>query len=291
MVTITTVLRTDKTNKKGLAPVHIRIIKNRKIRYISTGIKLEKKDWDKKEKRVKKSHDNSRTFNAFLLKKFSKVHDDVFEAEKDYMGLTSSDLKDHVYGKTSPIFLDYAYKFIDREYKSKDKFPTYDRYKSTLNKLRDYLGDREFRISDFTVGFIKDYELHLRRAYDNHTNTIGKELKSFRRIINEAITDQVFPFEKNPFHRYKIKWEKTTKSFLSESEIYAIENFELTPGSPKELHRDMFIFACYAGGMRVSDVYLLKWISYTGTHIIYKCRKTGERISIKLTKVAKATQT
>ena len=155
------------------------------------------------------------------------------------------------------------------------------------HKLRDYLGDREFRISDFTVGFIKDYELHLRRAYDNHTNTIGKELKSFRRIINEAITDQVFPFEKSPFHRYKIKWAKTTKSFLIESEIYAIENFELTPGSAKELHRDMFIFACYADGMRVSDIYLLKWISYTGTHIIYTCRKTGERISVKLTKVAK----
>ena len=286
MASITTVLRLDKTNKKGFSPVNIRIIKNRKIRYITTGVRLEEKHWDKKYNRISTRHPNSKRLNAFISKKFNEVQDKVFKAETDTKSLSTADLKDHIFGKPSPNFLEYAYKFIDREFLSKKKDSTYDRYKSTLNKLKDYLGNRSFTFDNLTVGFLKDYELHLRKEHGNGTNTIGKDLKSFRRIINEAIIDQVFSFEKSPFHRYKIKWEKTTKNYLSENELKAFQSFEAELGSAKDLHKDMFVFACYAGGLRVSDVCLLKWITFNGTHIKVKTRKTNEDVSIKLPEVA-----
>ena len=167
---------------------------------------------------------------------------------------------------------------------------TYDRYNATLNKLKAYLnkkfhGKKSLSFNEVTVRFLKDYERYLREESGNMTNTIGKELKSIRRIINEAINDQIFSYEKNPFHRFKITWESTTKVYLEEHELKAIESYKVEPGTVHDLHKDMFVFSCYAGGLRISDLCLMKWIYFNGTHINMKTRKTSSVVSIKLSKV------
>ena len=48
-----------------------------------------------------------------------------------------------------------------------------------------------------------------------------------------------------------------------------IENLDLGDSEQKYLHRDMFIFASYAGGLRVSDVLKLKWQNINKTHTRY----------------------
>ena len=44
----------------------------------------------------------------------------------------------------------------------------------------------------------------------------------------------------------------------------------------------MFLFACYACGLRVSDLLTLKWTSISDTHIEIKVRKTKRTHSFKL---------
>jgi hypothetical protein len=51
MASVCIVFRKDKLNKKGEAPVHFRIIKNRRISYIASGIMIPKQYWD--EKRIR----------------------------------------------------------------------------------------------------------------------------------------------------------------------------------------------------------------------------------------------
>ena len=48
MASVSVVFRKEKLNKKGEAPIHLRIIKDRKINFITTGIMLPKKFWDEK---------------------------------------------------------------------------------------------------------------------------------------------------------------------------------------------------------------------------------------------------
>lgn len=48
------------------------------------------------------------------------------------------------------------------------------------------------------------------------------------------------------------------------------------------LHRDMFIFAAYTGGLRVSDVLKLKWKNLDKTHIHITIKKTAGQLSIKV---------
>lgn len=61
-------------------------------------------------------------------------------------------------------------------------------------------------------------------------------------IINEAISEEIFPFDKNPFHRYKLKTENVRKAFLTEEELLSLELMTLEPGTAKDIHRNMYIF-------------------------------------------------
>ena len=56
MATVSIIYRKDKLNKKGEAPVHFRIIKDRKVSYISSTIMLPEENWDFKNKKIKEKH-------------------------------------------------------------------------------------------------------------------------------------------------------------------------------------------------------------------------------------------
>ena len=75
MATVSIVYRKDKLNKKGEAPVHFRIIKDRKISYITSSIMLPEDHWDFKANKVKPKHPNSARLNSFLANKHTEIQD------------------------------------------------------------------------------------------------------------------------------------------------------------------------------------------------------------------------
>jgi len=83
-----------------------------------------------------------------------------------------------------------------------------------------------------------------------------------------------------------MKAEKTFREHLVEKELGQLAELTHFPGLKMELHRDMFLFACYTGGIRVSDVLLLRWSDFDGTHIHLADRKTSSQHSIKLPNVS-----
>ena len=144
------------------------------------------------------------------------------------------------------------------------------------------MGEQKLFMEDIDIPFLKKYEKYLFEKHGNCNNTRHTDLKSVRRIINEAVDEQLFPFEKNPFNRYKLKWEKTNKSYLTETELKAFEEFDVVKGSMREVHHDAFVFSCYAGGLRISDICTLKWLHFNGTHITMRTKKTNSQVAIKL---------
>ena len=63
------------------APLHIRIIKNRKVRYIATGHKLSQKYWDFDRRKVKNNYPNSVRLNNYLNALKVKYLDEVLKEE------------------------------------------------------------------------------------------------------------------------------------------------------------------------------------------------------------------
>ena len=81
MASVNIVYRKDKLNAKKEAPIHFRIIKNRKTSYITSGIMIPQTHWDEKKNKVKSIHKNSARLNSYLANKFTEIQDIVLEHE------------------------------------------------------------------------------------------------------------------------------------------------------------------------------------------------------------------
>jgi integrase len=69
---------------------------------------------------------------------------------------------------------------------------------------------------------------------------------------------------------------------LTNLEIKMIADYKLTPGSELSIHRDLFLFSYYVGGLRLSDILTLKWDNFDGTNIHYYSSKSNSPSKISL---------
>ncbi len=281
MPTVSIIFRKDKLNKKGQAPVHFRIIKDRKISYISSSISLFPNEWDEKNKKVKKAHPNSARFNSFLANKFTELQDQVFEHETFSKSTTTSQLKTKLNGKKPLEFFPFAEGVLGR-YKKAGQIGTHDRCQAIINKLKEFAKKPSITFQEITPAYLINYEKHLRDDLKNSTNTIHANFKFIRQLFNEALNQDLIDGTFDSFKKFKVKTEKTQRVYLTEDELETIENFDCEDNEQMALHRDMFIFATYTGGLRVSDVLKLKWKNLDKTHIHITIKKTAGQLSIKV---------
>lgn len=73
---------------------------------------------------------------------------------------------------------------------------------------------------------------------------------------------------------------------LTNLEITMIADYKLTPGSEMSIHRDLFLFSYYVGGLRLSVILTLKWHNFDGTNIHYYSRKSKGPSIISLSEEA-----
>ena len=281
MASVQTVFRKDKLNAKGEAPIHFRIIKNRKVNYVTSGIMMPESQWDFTKNKVKATHKNSARLNSFLSSKYTELQDQVLEFETINKGLSTKELKDKIYGKEPADFYAVTEELL-LVYLQDKKIGTHDADKTMLGKIKDFHKGKKLFFAEITPAFLSKLDTYLRVEFQNKTNTIHNTLKLIRKVFNYAIRQDYIDAGINPFLKYKIKTEKTNKTYLSEDELQAIVDLQLTPETRMELHRDMFVFAANTGGLRVSDTLLLKWNNFDGSHINFTIKKTSTQSAIKL---------
>ena len=74
---------------------------------------------------------------------------------------------------------------------------------------------------------------------------------------------------------------------LTNLEITLLADYKLTPGSEMSIHRDLFLFSYYLGGLRLSDILTLKWDNFDGNNIHYYSSKSNSPSIISLSSEAK----
>jgi integrase/recombinase XerD len=283
MTSINIVFRKDKLNKNGEAPIHFRIIKDRKISYITSGFMAHQNDWDEANKRIKgKSKDKANTtarINAAISTRFLEIQNEVIDLDASRKRVTSKALREAVVGKSPQDFFAFADTVVE-SYLHDKKIGTHARTKSVIKKLKAYSKDLSF--DDITPKFLTEYEKYLKTKEGNSINTIHANFKFIRCVFNAAYRQDLISFDNNPFHRYQMKTEKTQSIYLTEKELKDFDEVVTDKGTRMELHKDMFVFASYTGGLRVSDMLQLQWKHFTGEHIDFTIKKTGMQLSIKV---------
>lgn len=275
------VLRIERTNTKGEAPVYLRIIKNRKSTFISTGVKIEPKYWDLKKLSVKPGHPNCGRLNSILSKIKLEYQDKLLKIETDNLSSNIKSIKDKLSGNNNTDFFAVA-KGIADKYLREGRISSHDKVMSTIRKLEVFTKKSNMPMLEMDVHFLNKYELYLQTQIKNKVNTIHKDMRFIRQVFNHAIKEGLLTSNDTPFLKYKMKTEKTYRVFLHQEEVHQLANCCLDGKQHLKIYRDMFLFSCYAGGLRISDVLCLKVSSLIEGRIYFTIRKTGIQTSFKL---------
>src|SRR5690606_23605434 len=89
----------------------------------------------------------------------------------------------------------------------------------------------------------------------------------------------------------RLRRERGDRPRLTFEQVGKLEALDLPPGPARDV-RDWFVFAFYAGGMRFSDVCLLRWehVDTSGEvwRVRWRQRKTGDPHSLPVLPAARA---
>jgi site-specific recombinase XerD len=271
-----------KTKINGETPIYLRITRNRKYRYISTGVSVDLKDWNPRTEEVRKSHRNYRSLNLKLRSIKDEAQnkaDDLDDSE-----LTISNVKGAIVEKNAMNFLYYGESFIQK-LESEENFFEAKLTKVVLRNLSAFMNSKQFEFGDLTTKKIYDFRDYLAKVQGNNPKTINSKMKRLRRIFKQAYTEQLIVSD--PFILYRSLTEnKVHKVRLSREQIETISRLNLTKDSAKYHTRNAFLFSFYNAGIRFGDLCQLRWSNIVDNNLVYRMSKTGTPKMIPLSKPA-----
>lgn len=132
-LSVKVILIKRKLQADGKAPLALRVIKDRKIKYKWLNYKIEPKYFDEKQQRAKSSYPNAANLNFLIKKKLYEVERYTINIETNHGDVMADQIISSLERKSSgKSFNEYALYLTDRFYKSKQFGPS-KRYKSTVN--------------------------------------------------------------------------------------------------------------------------------------------------------------
>jgi len=281
MATVRAVLR-KKKNKAGLCPISIRITKDRKSSFVSTGQYINEKHWDIRNRAVKKSHPNSTTINNYILNKVAEVNRKTLEAESKPEYQTVSEIRNKVIVKKELDFFAVAYMHL-QNLKGRNKHHQYDTEIGRLKKFKAFLKQEELSFSKLTPALLQRFEGYLLENNQRSPRTAVNYLILIRTIYNLAISESIVDRGRYPFGKGKItiRIPESQKIGLTREEINKLENANnLSEAQQNAVH--VWLISFYFAGIRVGDVLKLKWSDFVDDRLLYRMNKNSKLVSLKI---------
>jgi len=257
---ITFRLRTSKV-KKEKNPIYLRFTYKGKRVDLSTGIRISTDQWDSKTMSCKGESLSAESVNNQLIKTQTELRDVYNRFVSQGEEFDAIDLKNALLGENKKrggvleVF-DYYLETIENNIGKGYAKRTLKHYKVSRNKLALYLKSlarKDYLIHKVNYEFLNGFDMFLKANYEIQQNTAWNYHKHLRRVMNLAISMEYI--DRNPYARYKVKLEPTSRGFISMHELKSIESKEIEKGS-LDIVRDAFVFACYTG-LSYADIYQL----------------------------------
>lgn len=290
------IIRKDKVNIEGEAPIYIQYCHNRKTTLIGTGERVNPRHWNAKEGKLKKSrkYPELEKLEALINKRKKEVDKIVdkakWEDQEPNVQFVKESLKNSLAhkkekGKALPHFFELIEQFIETS-KHTRAYGTLKGYKSGLNHLKAFQKHRKKKITfeEMNRAFYDSFCNYLFEKMDMGSNTVGRYIKTLKVFLNYAVEQGIAV---NPaFQKFKVLREDTDIVYLTEIELQALIDLDLSHSERLAHCRDTFLFGCYTG-LRYSDISQLRPEHIFDKSIQLKTQKTKDLLTIPLLPQAK----
>jgi integrase len=248
-----------KADANSKANIYLRITVNSKRAEFSIQRKVTVDKWNPNANRVRGFSKEAQEINQYIdliSNKINKIHQQFIEKDKPFTAIQIRDVylgKDENQKMLLKIFQDHndqVEKLVGKDFSA----GTALRYKTAKSHVEEYL-KAEYKLSDISVKqvdhkFITGFEYYLKTVRNCAHNTAIKYITNFKKIIRIAYANDWIV--KDPFFNWKARLQTVNRAFLSEDEIQAIIEKNISLPRLAQV-RDIFIFSCFTG-LAYSDV-------------------------------------
>lgn len=279
MANVKVILRKE-VKKDGTSPLAIRITKDRKSSYLYLEYSIKEKDWDKENQRVKKSHPNSTRLNNYLITKLAEANNASLELETVKPHVSARSVSNKIKPKSGETVFSQADLYLERLREAR-KYNIWNSQKSNVKRLKDFL-KHDIGFQDLTIPVLERFKAYVIAKHNVSERTAINHWVTVRCIFSQAIKEGACDSKYYPFGRgkLKIKFPGSKKLGLSAEEVKAIEAVELE-GDANDA-RNLWLISFYFAGMRVSDVFRLKWSDFQDGRLYYTMGKNRKTDSLKV---------
>lgn len=302
----------SKTLADGSHPFMLRITKDRKRKYIATGINLHPQFWNEQTNTFRKNlpAEKRKAIEASLRKWEEKYSDaaETLAGSDEVHDARAVAAKVSEERKVTRQFklLSYFDELIS-QFETTGAVGNRKVYRDVQNNLTRYIGEgKDISFDQITVKFCSGWENKMRSEGLTEI-TLSVKFRTLRAVLNKAIANgyakvDSYSFARNAAEKHKFqvgKFDtKTTKRAISKADIRKIEAYVPEPYAGPyatlrdhterlTLARDLFLFSYYCGGINFVDMAMLTWANVGEDldgkpRLTYTRQKTGGKFSLRL---------
>ena len=257
-------IRRDKTNKKGEAPVFMRLTINGERADASIKRFIEPHAWNSAKGKANEKSRGGKDLNLYLDAISANILRIQRDLELDKKEVSAQIILNRYLGKEQSdrhtlMEVFRAHNEKCRALSGISLAPgTVIRYETSLRLteafLRTTYKKEDCYLDEITHQFVEDYDFYLRTVRRCCHNTTTQYLLNFKKIIRIALAKGWM--KKDPFAQVHFHFEPVEREFLEKQELKVLLNKEITITRLSQV-RDIFCFCCLTG-LAFMDVQQLK---------------------------------
>lgn len=289
---ITFFIRGTRLNSEGKTPIYCRITLDGKISQFSISRWVSPDKWNGKAAQVKGTTKDVKELNFFISDTKSKILTIHTRLTNQGVPFTADTIRNELQGTAKKVntlieLINYHNDLLKDRVGKGIAPATVKRFGTLLRQIKDYLNyqynTNDYPIQNLNFEFLTQYEHYLRTVRQCNNNSALKYIRNLRKIIRIALDNDWL--SKDPFSKFKGRLEETEKTFLTDAELNAIMEKEISIQRLDEV-RDVFVFCCHTG-LAFTDVESLSpediFLDMEGKKLIkIKRQKTGTKATIPL---------
>ncbi|MDU1890978.1 MAG: phage integrase SAM-like domain-containing protein [Dysgonomonas sp.] len=228
----------NNSTKQGLLQVEVRLTGTSKKVFISTGIKLFKNQFSKKDGFTCKNHVNENHITTQGRNIYNKI-------QRFALSDRCKHIEDVKKWNASEDSLESVTAFMEEQYKLEPVRKNDGNFNSCINRLKQYGKIKYFK--DLTYENIEGFDNHLRKEIQSQP-TLYKRHGTLNHFIKIAIRKGLCNY--NPYDDFIVKKGKhKDPKFLLEADIENLLNYDPHKGGLElmPIIKDLFIFQCFTG--------------------------------------------
>ncbi|MBT5989406.1 MAG: site-specific integrase [Bacteroidetes bacterium] len=265
------VLRRDYIPMDHKFAIYLKIIMHGESRMYSTKIYIQERDWNKATASLRKSARDYYYLSSELEVIMHRAQDIIHNLKIYGKEINHLVFKRLFTGADVPTLTlrGMANLILNRENFADETVKYYEKH---LNKIDGFKAGLKLAEVDMTIA--DEYEKYCISKLGNNANTASKSIEFLKRIMNKAVEHGIL--DNNPIKAKKVKRLDGKMEYLNVQEVILLDKLfhsgDLSDNYMKSLRP--FLFACYTGGLRFSDVKRLTFKNITKQSFIDD--ETGE---------------